>query len=114
MREFPEYDFLDFHRQELPQRLLDGNGRLAAFAAKHLQPLTVSIRGSSLQVCYMPRESTIDIVLEKPSQAISGTHISMDIKSWWGKGADGDEVLCRVLQAGTNSVFKDLPNYHPC
>jgi len=40
---------------------------------------------------------------ELRSAAVAG-----DRKSWWGKNASGEEVLCRVTSARTQSAFQDL------
>ena len=57
---FEPYDFHDFHRRVLPERLAAGNGALAAVDAIRLGPIAFQVDGASYS--YVPREGGIDVV----------------------------------------------------
>jgi hypothetical protein len=46
----------------------------------------------------------------RAATALRGVAQKGDQKSWWCKRADGEEVLCRVLEAGRESALQGLPD----
>ncbi|MEH6909909.1 MAG: hypothetical protein V7459_04915 [Oceanicoccus sp.] len=65
-------DFHDFHLVELPLKLRQGVGVLAAEATRELEPLCVRIGDSDNAYTYQPRAETVDI--------IAGTEADLEIE----------------------------------
>lgn len=78
---FPSIDFDAFHRAELPQRLLAGNGALAAGHAASLAPLGIGLAGSELRFSYVPQPGGLDVVA---GDALAATAIELDQESFEG------------------------------
>lgn len=59
---FPAVDFTRFHRDEIPRLLAAGNGRLAAGAARSLDPLAFRV-GDGPAFTYLLRDGSVDVLV---------------------------------------------------
>ncbi len=71
-------DFHRFHREELPRRLAEGNGALAARGGRRIGSLAFRLPGGDAYT-YSPREGGIDVV---PGDAGADTVIELEAEIW--------------------------------
>lgn len=68
---FPSVDFNEFHRKELPERLVAGNAALAGPEAARLRPLAICLQESGESYTYLPRDGGVAIVAgDEPAELV--------------------------------------------
>lgn len=75
---FPPLDFDAFHREELPRRLAEGNGALAARGLRGLPPLALRLADGRAWT-YVPRADRVDLL---PGTDGAATQVELPAPAW--------------------------------
>jgi hypothetical protein len=100
---FDPYDFNDFHRRILPERLAAGNGALAAVDVVNLDPIAFQVGDASYT--YLPRDGGID-VLEGDAEA--KVVVGLDPLFWQGLTHDLESAPGLLYPGRVRKVRGDM------
>jgi hypothetical protein len=104
---FEAYDFHDFHRRILPERLAAGNGALAAEDALKIGPIAFQV-GDGEAYTYMPREGGVDVVA---GDSDAKTVVGLDLLYWQGLVHDLESAPGLLYPGRARKVRGDLMRF---
>jgi ectoine hydroxylase-related dioxygenase (phytanoyl-CoA dioxygenase family) len=103
---FEPYDFHEFHRRVLPERLAAGNGALAAADAARIGPIAFQVEDASYT--YVPREGGIDVV---EGDADAKAVVGLDLLYWQGLVHDLESAPGLLYPGRARRVRGDLMRF---
>lgn len=103
---FEPYDFHDFHRRVLPERLAAGNGALASADAATIGPIAFQVDGDAYT--YVPRDGGVDVVEgDTDAKAVVG----LDLLYWQGLVHDLESAPGLLYPGRAQSVRGNLMRF---